>query len=174
VAQKLQYSFTWITETSVFKGESMSNENDEYFAYITHMRDEHTRLREFVQDIEQRWVLAHQRAGAANVIPQVIESLETLRAELAHHFEEEESGACLEEAVVHRPSLSHEATRLEQEHPELLREADRLIEELRAKSQSGESADNVKQKFRVFAEQLHAHEAAENRILEESFGIECE
>jgi iron-sulfur cluster repair protein YtfE (RIC family) len=152
----------------------MANDSQEYLAYITHIRAEHKRLREYLHLIEQQWTLHHQRPPAADAASEVLNSLQALRAELAHHFEEEESGGCLEEAVSHQPSLSHEATRLEHKHPELLGQLDRLIERFRALSRPGGSTDKIKQEFRRFAEQLHDHEAAENRILEQSFGIEVE
>ena len=152
----------------------MADDFQESLAYVMHMRAEHKRLRECLHLIEQQWTLQHQRPRAADAISQVLDSLQALRAELAHHFEEEESGGCIEEAVSHQASLSHEAIRLEHEHPELLGQLDRLIERLRALSRSGGSTDKIKQEFRRFAEQLHAHEAAENRILERSFGIEVE
>jgi hypothetical protein len=108
------------------------------------------------------------------VKPATILSLQALRAELAHHFEEEESGGCMEEAVSHEPHLGPEATRLVREHPELLAQMDRLIKGLRALVRLTASADEVEQDFRNFTEKLLAHEAAENRVLKEGFGIDVE
>ena len=124
--------------------------------------------------IEQLWLLLRQRPDPADVLDQVAESLEALRAELAHHFAEEEAGGCLEEAVAHQPSLSHEVTRLEREHPEILRQMDRLLQRLSELSHIDKSVREIEGDFRGLASKLQDHEAAENRILEESFGIQAE
>jgi iron-sulfur cluster repair protein YtfE (RIC family) len=150
----------------------MSHDFEDFMAYVTHLRAEHKRLREWLLSIEQQWPM--ERPCPAEAILNLLDSLSALRGELAHHFEEEERGGCLEEAVSHQPSLSHEATRLEQEHPVLLEQLERMIEKLSAVSSAMESAGTIEKNFRRFAEQLHAHETAENRILEESFGIEVD
>ena len=152
----------------------MSSESEEYLAYMTHMRAEHKRLRECVLRIEEQWPFQHEPPRQPDVSPLVIESLGALRADLAHHFEEEESGGCLEEAVSRQPNLSRDANRLEHEHPELLEQIDRMIEGLQALSRPAASTAKIKQDFRAFTEKLLAHEAAENRILKESFGIEVD
>ena len=152
----------------------MANDFDEFLPYVMHLRAEHKKLSECVHRIEQHWSLQHQRLAPADALVAILESLEALRAELARHFEEEESGGCLEEAVSHQPNLSHVVTQLERQHPELLEQMDGMIERLRALSRLAASTADIKEDFRVFAEKLHAHEAAENRVLEETSGIEVE
>jgi hypothetical protein len=152
----------------------MADDYDEFLAYVTQLRTEHKRLGESIHGIEQQWRLQHSGSDQADVLAQMLESLQSMRAELAHHFEEEESGGCLEEAVSHEPHLGPEATRLVREHPELLAQMDRLIEGLRALARLTASADEVEQDFRNFTEKLLAHEAAENRVLKEGFGIDVE
>ena len=151
----------------------MINDSEEFIAYLTHLRAEHRRLREFLREIEQHWT-EHEVVRLSELESRVIRKLEGLRAELAHHFEEEESGGCLDEAVARQPSLGQAADRLEQEHPALLKQLGQLIAQLKAASQAIQSLDDAKESFRRFSEQLEAHESAENRILEESFGIEVE
>ncbi|MEX1027748.1 MAG: hemerythrin domain-containing protein [Candidatus Paceibacterota bacterium] len=151
----------------------MTNNSEEFIAYLTHLRAEHRRLREFLREIEQTWT-KQDITRPSELESQVIRKLEGVRAELAHHFTEEESGGCLDEAVARQPSLGHEADRLEREHPALLKQLGQLIAQLKAASQAIQSLDDAKEGFRRFSEQLEAHEFAENRILEESFGIEAE
>jgi hypothetical protein len=150
----------------------MSHDFEDFMAYVTHLRAEHKRLREWLLSIEQQW--PNECPCTDKAIFSLLDNLRALRGELAHHFEEEERGGCLEEAVSHQPSLSHEATQLEHEHPVLLEQLDQMIEKLSAVSSAMESTGTIEKNFRRFAEQLHAHEIAENRILEESFGIEIE
>ena len=56
----------------------------------------------------------------------------------------------------------------------MTKNSEELIAQLKAASQAIQSLDDAKEGFRRFSEQLEAHESAENRILEESFGIEAE
>ena len=142
----------------------MTEDQDEFRAYAVHLASEHRRLSELLRRVEQQceqW--PH---------PELAESLNQLRAKLAAHFEEEECGGCLEEAVVHVPTLSTEAGRILNEHPSLLADLDRLIEQIGVTDRSNRSLDNVEQDFSQFAKRLRAHEAAENRILQQSFGID--
>ena len=152
----------------------MANDSDEFSAYLTHLHAEHRRLQQCLRRIERQWI-HDEFPRLTEIIPRVTEELEILRAELEHHFEEEESGGCLEEAVSRLPRLSQEAIRLEDEHAVLLGHVDQLILNLKsAVAEPVRSADEAKEDFRRFAEQLHAHEAAEKLILEQSFGIEVE
>ncbi len=152
----------------------MPDDFEERQAYVTHLRAEHERLRECLDLIDHEWTPQSERPCKAGDLCQALCALQSLRTELVHHFQEEESGGCIEEAVSLQPSLSCEANQLEGEHPELLEQLDLLIRRMSAHSRAGESTDETKQQFRRFAEQLQAHEAAENRILERSFGIELE
>jgi hemerythrin-like domain-containing protein len=149
----------------------MANNSQQFMAYIMHLRAEHRRLQQCLRRIERDWV-SRESPRRAEAVPKVIEDLQALRAELAHHFEEEQAGGCLEEAVSRHPSFSHDANLLEHEHPVLLAQLDRLIAKLKTMPQPIESADDAREDFRRFADQLHAHEDAESRILQESFGIE--
>lgn len=140
----------------------MANSSEEFLAYLTHLRAEHRELDERLRRIEREWTSEPTKA-----IRQLIRDLQALRRDLAHHFEEEDSGGCLEEAVSRQPSLGHEVDRLGREHPELLAKLDQLIDTLT-------KPDEAKEECLRFAELLHDHEAAEDRILEESFGIDLD
>lgn len=149
-----------------------NNENNEDFrAYAIHLQHEHRRLGELLTRIKRRWDELHGHRAKAKALSQLVADLEALREELLHHFEEEESGGCMEEAVVRQPSLGHEADRIEREHPQLLSQLDALIERLRGVSHVDESIRRQEVEFDRFAKSLRTHEAAENRILEKSFGV---
>ncbi len=136
--------------------------------FLVHLRSEHERLHADVREVE--------RALAARSDPvallKVLESLAALRDELVRHFEEEERGGCIEEAVCRCPRLTREATSVEREHPELLQRLCHLIERVGG-SDSGIDEQSVED-FQQFARSLNAHEAAENRILNEAFGYSSE
>ncbi len=90
-----------------------------------------------------------------------------MRNELDRHFNEEEQGGCIEEAVCRCPSLSQDATRVEQQHPGLLEQLDNIIS--RTRTVPCVIAD-IEHDVADFASQLMAHEAAESRILQRAFG----
>jgi hemerythrin len=152
----------------------MPDDFEERQAYVTHLRAEHKRLRKCLDLIDHQWTLQNERPSTADDMSQVLDGLQALRTELAHHFQEEESGGCIEEAVSLQANLSCEANQLEREHPELLGQLDLLIRRMSKHPEPGESTAEIKQQYRRFSEQLHDHEATENRILERSFGIEPE
>lgn len=100
----------------------------------------------------------------------IIDQLSALRDELSRHFAEEEDGGCIEEAVCRCPSMSREAQQLELQHETLLDQLEQLIVRHRLTTMNVECIDSVKQEFEEFSQQLHAHEAAENSILQHAFG----
>jgi hypothetical protein len=142
----------------------MIEDQDEFRAYAVHLASEHRRLSEHLRRIDQQF----KRSSPSDLT----ESLSRLRADLAAHFKEEECGGCLEEAVVHDPNLAADAGRVSNEHPRLLADLDRLIDQIGASDTSKPLLDEIKQEYGQFAQSLREHEAAENRILQESFGID--
>jgi iron-sulfur cluster repair protein YtfE (RIC family) len=86
--------------------------------------------------------------------------------ELRRHFQEEETGGCLEEAACRCPSLSHEVSRLEAEHRELLAQLERLMRPL-----SSASEPVVLDDFAAFEASLRAHEVREDRVVRHGFNI---
>jgi hypothetical protein len=102
---------------------------------------------------------------------ELLAELSSLQSELRHHFEQEAAGGCLEEAAGPSPVLFHEATMLLQQHPDLLAELEGVIAHV-------QDADwpvvTLRDKFKNFARQMHAHEAAENRLLAKGFGMELD
>ena len=118
--------------------------------------------------IESGHIKAYKTVGGHRRIPAT--SLESLCSELTHHFDEEESGGCLEEAVSLSPSLAREAARLERQHAELLEAVARLIGRLRT-PEANDSIERVEADFYRFVEDLQDHEAAEDRILAVGLGV---
>jgi hypothetical protein len=151
----------------------MFNNNDEiYSAYTTQLRHEHQRLYACLKRLEQYWQQRCLARGSRQQLrEQVIAGLSELRAELAHHLAEEEAGGCVEEAVTHAPWLSHAATELEREDPQLLAQLDAFVERLQTASRWSKKTER---QYRQLVDQICQHAAAESRIVEESFGMEVD
>ena len=150
----------------------MRRDYEERRAFVTHMKAEHDRLSACVKKIEELWPSEYQKRRSPKSLTHLLDGLQKLRAEMVRHFEEEESGGCVEEAVAAQPSLGREATRLEQEHPELLEQLDALIEKLETQNEPGKPTEGLRHFFHGFARKLNAHEVIEERILEKGFGLE--
>jgi len=136
---------------------------------LEHLQREHQRLNHELLAI--RHELTNLAEGSPGPLPvELIERLRWLRGELAAHFQEEETGGCLEEAVSRAPSTSVQVRQIEAEHRELLPALDRTIE---AAANSVGSCTGVAQEFADFVAKIHAHEASETRLLEYSLGGEA-
>ena len=135
---------------------------NEVRVFVDHMRIEHSHLDSAVQKIEAD---LHEKPDSA----QVRGALVQLRDTVARHFDEEEAGGCLEEAACRCPSLAHDVTLIEREHPEMLKRLDQLIARA-TQGCDGNSNVGFVESFARFATTLRAHEAAETRILEQAFG----
>lgn len=134
-------------------------------AYVAHLRSEHARVHEAVQAVERDLSTSARTRDPQ----QVVRELQKLRAVLEQHFAAEESGGCLEEAACQCPRLSATIAAIEREHPMLLRMLDRLIERA-ATNEVGCNTQDFVEAFHRLVKTLRAHEAAENRVLEEAFG----
>jgi iron-sulfur cluster repair protein YtfE (RIC family) len=136
---------------------------------LEHLQKEHHRLNHELLGVQHE--LADLIACQEWPLPaELIERLRGLRSELAAHFQEEECGGCLEEAVSRAPSTSPQVRQIEAEHRELLPALDRTIEA--AASPTGSPA-GVVQDFADFVARIHVHEAAETRLVEYSLGGEA-
>lgn len=132
-------------------------------AYVTHLRSEHRRLDRRARRIQER--LRDAAADAASALADVIREIRLLRDDLQHHFSEEEAGGCLDEAAACAPKLGPAERELERQHPNLLADVDQLIAE-------ADTIDVLRESFARFLSKLNDHEAAENRLFAEAFGIE--
>lgn len=147
----------------------MQADFDECRAYVTHVLTEHQRLHALLDDA--RSTIAQTRADGKNQSSEVVQVLRQIRGELQQHFTEEEEGGCLDEAVSRLPRLAAEVDRIEAEHPDLLRRLDRLIEMASDSEKMTKDRPLFDQELNNFYQGIHAHEGAENRLLQQGFGM---
>jgi hypothetical protein len=98
----------------------------------------------------------------------MLASLTDLRQVLARHLAEEESGGCVEEALIHAPQFSHAALQLEHEDRELLAQLDDLLNRLKTPRQP---LRTMEQDCRRLVQRIREHVVTECRIVDESFGM---
>ncbi|MBU6175900.1 MAG: hypothetical protein KGQ60_19010 [Planctomycetes bacterium] len=123
-------------------------------------------LNERIQKIAQLWKSRSQR-----VTTDLVQELRSLHDELEDHFREEEVGGCLDEAVARKPALGKELDQLQLEHPNLLKDLDRLIDVMAPGYPSENQRKLITAEFSRFIDRLQKHEMAEEQILEEGFGV---
>jgi hypothetical protein len=144
--------------------------DDNTHCYTDHVLAEHRRLHAMLRDM--RAAIVHSTGpDEPQSFAHVSSILQRLQDELRHHFAEEEGGGCLDEAVSRCPRLSDEVKRVEAEHPEILAEIDRMIRDAGRLPPTTQNQLALQREFDELYRRLHDHEAAENRILAQGFGI---
>lgn len=138
-------------------------------AYINHLVAEHRRLNGMLRKMQHAIVESVQPDDQPS-FRAAQQILVQLREELSQHFSEEDGGGCLEEAVSSCPSLSADAKGVEAQHPEILADVDALIEKVAGWPATVQNQVALQHDFAALCDKLHAHEAAENRILARGFG----
>jgi hypothetical protein len=151
---------------------SMNHDVCESLAYANHLLAEHRRVHGMLSRIEQQWSLTSDGPQSSGNIAALRERIEELRSELAKHFAEEEAGGVLEEAATRCPDLGREEIQLAEEHTVLLADLDRIVAGICTATRVGLVPGELKAAFERFVDQLKAHEAAENRLLEQGFNID--
>jgi hypothetical protein len=126
---------------------------------------EHRELRQILERIEAA-VQEIVDPASPKLIQRLTQELEGLAKHLSEHFRQEEAGGYLEEAVTRLPRLASLVDSLERQHPPLEKQLSVLIGCARAAQDIG----TLKRMFESFCTTLLAHEAAEDRVLEEAFG----
>lgn len=137
--------------------------------YVEHLVAEHRRLNSLLRQTRASIVGSgspDQDARGA----EVAEALRRLQAELVHHFQEEEGGGCLDEAISRCPRLSADVRRIEAEHQELLAKVASLVAQAADGEFSVQDRILLEAAFDDFCRQIRAHEAAENEVLRQGFG----
>jgi Hemerythrin HHE cation binding domain len=146
------------------------NEAEDCRAYAEHLQHEHSRLNQLLIKTGHEVKKLGQTSQPGEAIDNLAQRFADLRHQLQTHFTEEETGGCLEEAVTRCPSLSEDSKLIVAEHPILDRMLEQLLEQTRNRAVSG---PDVERDYQAFAKKLHAHEAAENRLLQMAFGAEA-
>ena len=145
-------------------------EDQDCRCYIDHLFAEHRRLHALLKQM--------RAAIAQSVGPDETPSfaaaqrtLALLHQELAHHFAQEESGGCMDEAVSRCPRLAGEEHRIEGEHSQILAELDQLIAQTKSLPPTHANQLAVQRAFDRLCQRLHDHERAENGLLAQGFGL---
>lgn len=143
---------------------------------LGHLLAEHRDLFHLMHSVQSRLAIAGLPGPPSpEHRTDVLESLHHLREHLGDHFAQEELGGFLEEAVTRMPRLSAAMRSIVAQHPGLLAELDRVIDELTMVEKSGGFAAGAKSwsatvhAFEAFAANMAAHERSENMVVQEGY-----
>ena len=136
-------------------------------AFLHHLLMQHQQINAAADRAERAWF---GELPASFVLDQV----RRLQDIIQRHFREEDAGGCIDEAVARAPYLRGRAGEIESEHPRLLDKIQSIAERLGRLTASTTQYDRLRREFEEFVEELRRHEAAENQLLEEAFGIEAD
>lgn len=145
-------------------------ENCECRCYVDHLIAEHRRLHKLLRQMRAAIVRSVQIDSDPS-FDELLQILARLRDELEQHFAQEAAGGCLEEAVSRCPRLAPEAQRIEAEHPQILTDLDRLINEAQTLQPTAQNQVAIQREFDSLYQRLRAHEKAENNVLAQGFGV---
>jgi len=134
---------------------------------VEHWFAEHRRLHVMLQ--LARSAILHSGGPYRKETPvDLVRVLRQVRDAFANHFAEEEASNCLAEFEARFPELSDQARRTQREHSELLDDIDKIIAQTLDSAQSVADQVAIEKAFDDLCEQLHAHEAAENELLQQA------
>lgn len=145
--------------------------DDQCLSYVNHIVAQHRRLHAMLR-LMRNAIGQSVQPDELPSFAEIVRILARLREELEHHFAEEEAGGCLDEAVSRCPSLSAEAKRIAAEHQEILAQVDGLTEQAGTLAPTPRNQLEIQQAFDRLYRRLQRHEAAENRLLAQGFGVQ--
>ena len=125
--------------------------------------EEHRRLRDLLDLIRNA---LDRRDRSAYRMANLLADLEV---DLVSHFEHEEHGGYLQEALALAPRFARQASRLVAEHGEFLE----MVREMRQATDEHDW-EAVRRRFRDFVCRFGAHETDENRLVQDAMLIDIE
>lgn len=137
--------------------------------YYLQAKSEHRDLHAAVERIHRELDDVREVDASIQQVSDVTRLVADLRDRLKRHFQQEEQGGYLEEAVVRVPQIAPQATLLQRQHEEFLKAADAMLEHANSNDPAPQIWAALKAGYLLFAKKLNAHEAAENALLGKAF-----
>lgn len=109
------------------------------------------------------------REPTADVRGPLLQVLLAMRPQLDEHFRFEEENGYLREVLVREPNWERAAEHLREEHAQLLRSLDALLEEAR---RDGTAPDAFGERVLAWVRAVRRHESEENRLYQDAFNVD--
>ena len=144
---------------------------NEHEAFIAAFQAEHREMGGLVQTL--RHVFDDAQVWSHETLSEGTGALASLTKHLRHHFEQEEEGGYLEEALSAAPRFSQEAAILVAQHPVMLRQANQALEFARSVDDAS-AWDKLKNEVKSLIAAMIAHETAENKIVQQALNTDVD
>lgn len=142
--------------------------------YVHGVRADHAELETIDRALRASLNAGERAQWRPEATLEIVKQLESMSQHLERHFTNEEAGGYMEEALALAPRFSSQAAQLLKQHGQLNQLLVQLAAAaLRAKD-SPESWPQLTQQVIELLKKLEAHEAAENRIMQEAFNVDLE
>jgi len=136
---------------------------------FTQAMHEHEHLHQAVDKIHAMLNKHAEHDVTQSEVDEATSVVQSLYDQMRKHFEQEEEGGYLEEAITRVPTLAALAEVLQQQHAELSRLAGQMLADARSTERPVDVWVRLKADYARFAKMLLGHEAAENKLLERAF-----
>ena len=130
------------------------------------VREDHKTLRNLLRQADS---MIHERTVP---LAEIGQQLDRLRDQLVTHFQGEEEGGYLAEALQLAPWLAPRADTLLGQHGKLTVTVTRLAQGFWAAAGSDDAREQLQKEFSVFMAELIEHEQTEDRLLLEAFQLD--
>lgn len=138
--------------------------------YVSAMTCEHRHIEQLVRCIQSTVDEASTKDRPPEVMNRLLSEVEELEVCLTRHFQREEDGGFVEDAVVAAPRFAQEAHELLGEHDQMLTKLRSIVHGARAQAKAREvNWPDFAADVRNFARQLKSHEVRENTLLHRAF-----
>jgi len=144
-------------------------DQDTIYPILNHWKAEHRRLNDRISQLAT--MLSHwKQRKEADALDQVRTELNAIDDELTRHFEVEDLGGCLDDAVFRCPRLGAEAGRLKSEQTLILHSLHAVQRDLQARDAAQHIEQEIEQDLEHVCDWIHRHEADEDRLVSSAFG----
>lgn len=142
--------------------------------YVHGVRADHAELETIDRALRASLDAGERAQWKPEATLEILKQLESMSQHLERHFANEEAGGYMEEALALAPRFSSQAAQLLKQHAHLNQSFAQLLSAAQRVKDSPESWSCLTQQIVELLKKLEAHEAAENRIMQEAFNVDLE
>lgn len=141
---------------------------------LSHLTAEQRHLHCRLQKLQQLFSTSQGELPTPERMNELRRELAELRQQLDALYRQEEEGGLLEEAAAQRPTIAPHITALNQEHPELLAETDRLLVYCQSTPGTLEFWNLLGEQYHTLKRKLCEHELQSARLVQAGFNFDCQ
>lgn len=141
---------------------------------LSHLTAEQRHLHARLQKLQKLFATDNNELPTSERMNELHRELAELRQQLGELYCQEEEGGLLEVAIAQRPTIGPHVMALNQEHPELLAEMDRLMIYCQGTPVSAEFWHVLGEQYHALKRKLCEHELQSTRLVQAGFNFDCQ